>query len=92
MFKVGDRVKCIVNYSGVKYGELGVIQEVRQFLDGCDLDVRWDTYDHRRHDNCGLCERGHGWMVSPCDVELVCEVVDLGELSDASPDISSLFI
>lgn len=92
MFKVGDRVKMISSYSGVSSGELGVIQHI--YGDGlglCDLVVRWDTYRKTRHDNDGLCERGHGWMVGCKDVELIETPEDLGEILIPEIDIISLF-
>lgn len=92
MFKVGDRVKMIKDYSGVSSGELGVIQHIHGNGRGlCDLYVRWDTYYGVRHDNDGLCEKGHGWMVGYEDVELIETPEDLGEILIPEIDIISLF-
>lgn len=92
MFKVGDRVKMISSYSGVSSGELGEIQRISGTgLGLCDLYVRWDSHNGIRHDNDGLCEKGHGWMVSYEDVELIETPEDLGEILIPEIDIISLF-
>lgn len=91
MFKVGDRVRCIHGYSGVRKWELGVVQRITGGGSGfCDISVKWDEFNSYRHNNDGLCERGHGWMVSASDLELVYEVIDLGNLP-APDDVSELF-
>lgn len=93
MFHVGDRVKCVRGFLGVHKEELGTIQNIRGDGSGiCDISVRWDEYSTHRHDNDGLCENGHGWMVSARDLELVYCVNDLGELSVSPDDILNLFI
>lgn len=88
MFHVGDRVECLVNHPGANSvlvaGSLGVVCEDR----GYTVGVRWDD-DVFGNDCCGTCERGHGWWMSPREIDLYdgsfCEgpsEFDEGALSD----------
>ena len=68
-FKVGDRVECIDDDSGViTTGEKGVVV-------GVEFEtiarVRWDKNGKDRHNCGGLCETGHGFNLKFSELNLI---------------------
>ena len=69
-FKVGDRVKVTIDRSaGAKLGECGtVIGKIGDFT----YQVKFDEYDSRRHNCCGMCDVGYGWNFDESYLEPAC--------------------
>lgn len=72
VLNVGDRVIATEGLGGglslVKPNETGTILK----LDRDDrARVRWDTWNRFKHSCKGLCEDGHGWVVSTRFLELL---------------------
>lgn len=88
-FKVGDRVISLINNSsGLHKGELGCVIEVQ--ANGVPI-IRWDNFNRNRHSADNRTENGHGWFIFRKDaVELVQEMVDLGDLPEANMDAKNI--
>lgn len=93
MFYVGDRVVCVKNYICVSRGEHGTV--IGATAGSNHFHIRWDKFRSGRHDNGGLCERGHGWIVLVDDIVLESEwsyqVEDFGDIQNSASDITELF-
>lgn len=71
MFKVGDRVRCVVDYpdnnDNIVCGSTGTIVHFEDNL----AFVEWDDYvDGHDCDGHGNVEWGHGWNVYFSEIEL----------------------
>lgn len=82
-FSIGDRVRCILSHGeGATKGDTGTVVGG----DGWCVYVEWDKRSLCRHDCGGRCKAYHGWNVPENNVELIFDVIDLGELP--MPDLS----
>lgn len=72
LFKVGDRVECVVDYSCLPKGSKGTVLIIDS--DG-SIGVEWDDFDggHDFYDRVDGCKAGHGWWLNANKLKLINE-------------------
>ena len=92
LFKVGDRVECVVDYSYLPKGSKGTVLIVDS--DG-SIGVEWDDFDGG-HDFCGRvdgCKDGHGWWLNADNLILTKEDKEaLFKVGDRVENVGSIYV